>query len=204
MKNILFVAFVFIHSLSLKAQENTEETRGFKIDRMFVGASIGLGFGSGVFNVGGNPEVGYSIANWLDAGISGNINYTSVKARYNNNYRQRSTIYGGGPFLRIFPVKGFFIQALPEYNRINSNLRDMQFGTDFKFKDEALSFLVGLGYGSRMIGQSGFFTSIMFDVGNNSSSPYINTYIDSYGNVARNKLPVIRTGFNFYLGRRQR
>jgi hypothetical protein len=56
---------------------------------------------------------------------------------------------------------------------------------------EAPSFLVGLGYGQRVIGSGSFFTSILFDMGSNRSSPYI-TFDGT-------KLPVIRTGFNFYL-----
>lgn len=204
MKNTLLIACLFALSSSLKAQDSQEESHGFKMDHVFVGASLGLGFGSGVFNVGGNPEVGYSITNWLDAGISGNINYTSIKPQYNNNYRQRSTIYGGGAFLRMYPVRGLFLQVLPEYNWIKSNVRDMQSGTDFKLKDQAPSLLLGVGYGSHVVGQTGFFTSISFDVGNNSNSPYINYYLDNYGNVTRNRVPVIRTGFNVYLGRRQR
>ncbi len=204
-RKIIAVLCLLPLAFAANAQNETEktdepDTRFFKKERVFVGASIGLGFSSGIFNVGANPEVGYSIANWLDAGISTNINYASSRADYYNNFiRQRSTTYGGGVFVRVFPLRGFFLQMLPEYNWRSSTYKQ---GTspEFKYKEEAPSLLAGVGYGSRNIGTSGFFTTIMFDLGNNSSSPYINTAYDQNGNLYKSKLPIIRSGFNIYLG----
>lgn len=177
------------------AQEEAEqsERKGFRRDNIFVGGSIAFGLATGTFNVGANPEAGYSVANWLDAGISTNVNYFSLRGQYNNGFRQRSTTLGGGVFARIYPLRGFFIQALPEYNWINTNVKNLNFGggQEYKFKEEAPSILLGVGYGRRVIGASNFFTAIMFDAGRNTSSPYV----DSDGS----KVPIIRTGFNFYL-----
>jgi hypothetical protein len=50
---------------------------------------------------------------------------------------------------------------------------------------------VGGGYGSRMIGQSQFYTSIMVDVLRDRESPYI----DNFGHLQ----PVFRTTFLFYI-----
>jgi hypothetical protein len=97
-------------------------------------------------------------------------------------------------FVRLFPIKGFFVQAQPEYNWLNSNLKDQRPGVttpDYKIKLEAPSLLLGVGYGQRFIGERNFFTVLMFDVGQNTNSPYID--------FNRSKLPVLRTGFNFYL-----
>ena len=77
-------------------------------------------------------------------------------------------------------------------------------GPEEKYREEAPSFLAGIGYGGRVIGQSGFFTVLMFDLGNNTSSPYINSGIDNYGNIQRSRLPILRTGFNVYLGPKRR
>ena len=183
------------------AQDESEETHGFKKENIFVGGGIGLGIGgwSGGFNVGANPEVGYSIASWLDAGISTNLNYFSYRAEVNNGIRQRSFNYGAGVFTRLYPFGGFFVQALPEYNWINTNLKDMRYGSTgerLRIKEQAPSLLLGVGYGTRNVGSSNFFTVIMFDVGDNSSSPYIDSY--------RSKLPVLRTGFNIYLRPKRR
>ena len=176
------------------AQDEVEEKGKFKKENIFIGGGIGLGGWSSGFNVGANPEFGYTIAPWLDAGISTNINYYTFRAEVNNGIRQRSLNLGVGAFTRIYPLKGFFLQALPEYNWITTNLKDVRFGSTgetSKIKQEAPSMLLGVGYGSRNIGRSNFYTAIMFDAGNNKASPYI----DSYGS----KLPVFRTGFNFYL-----
>ncbi len=196
MKKFITLVCLMAAGISTIAQETTEEEtvkKGFKQENIFIGGSIAFGIGTGTFSVGANPEVGYSIANWLDAGISTNINYYALRAEYNSGYRQRSTTYGAGVFTRIYPLRGFFIQALPEYNWINTKVKDMTFaqGQEFKFKQEAPSLLLGVGYGRRAVGGSNFFTAIMIDAGNNTSSPYI----DQNGA----KLPIIRTGFNFYL-----
>lgn len=197
MKKIIFGLLLAATAATTFAQEeknDEDDMKGrFRRDNIFIGGSVGLSFGTGSFGVGTNPEVGYSVANWLDAGISTNINYFSFNARYNNNVRQRSTTLGTGVFVRLHPIRNFFIQAIPEYNWITTNLR-YDFSTppiEEKIKEEAPSLLLGIGYGQRVIGSGSFFTTIMFDVGNNPSSPYI-TY-------DRTKVPVIRTGFTFYL-----
>ncbi|TDH27864.1 hypothetical protein EXU57_05200 [Segetibacter sp. 3557_3] len=207
MKKLLtLLAVIMVCSPAFSQGEYIEdEPRGFKKERVFIGASLGLGLGSGVFNVGANPEVGYSITNWLDAGLSTNFNYTTIRPEYNFGYRQRSTTYGGGVFVRVHAFRGFFLQALPEYNRRTIRNRFVQAGgPDDRYKLEAPSFLAGVGYGGRVIGQSGFFTVLMFDLANNSNSPYINSYVDNNGNAIRSRLPVLRTGFNVYLGPKRR
>jgi hypothetical protein len=203
MKKGIIAIFLICGSTLLFAQNNNEddERKGFQTDRIFVGGSVGLGLGgwNGGFNIGANPEVGYSIANWLDAGISGNVNYYSFRAEVNNGIRQRSTNLGVGVFTRIYPIRSFFIQALPEYNWVSHKFKDMRFAPDGPtqtIKQEAPSLLLGVGYGSRDIGNSSFFTVLMIDVGQNINSPYV----DSHGS----KLPILRSGFNFYLGRKKK
>ncbi len=176
---------------SFSQSENEEKNHKFRKDNIFIGGAVGLGLGGGGFSVGANPEIGYSVAQWLDAGISTNINYYSFRAESNNGTRQRSLNYGGGVFVRVFPIKNFFIQLIPEYNIINTNLKYIPTGEELKITQNAPSFLAGIGYGSRIIGSGSFFTVLMMDLGNNTNSPYIDTY--------GAKLPILRTGFNFYL-----
>lgn len=203
MKKLLISFGLTALTLCSFAQDESDEERGkFKKENIFIGGGIGLGLGgwSSGFNLGANPEFGYSVAPWLDAGISTNVNYFSFRAELNNGIRQRSLNLGVGAFTRFYPIRGFFIQALPEYNWITTNLKNMSFGSTgetYKIKQEAPSLLLGVGYGTRNIGRSNFYTAIMFDAGNNLASPYIDSY--------RSKLPVLRTGFNIYLGpKRQR
>ncbi len=189
---VLFVGL----AISTYAQSEDEMKGKFRRDNIFLGGGLGLGIGgwSGGFNLGATPEIGYSVAEWLDAGISLNINYYSYRAEVNGGIRQRSLNYGGGIFTRLYPIRNFFVQILPEYNIIKTNLKDLRYGSDgpeMHLRQEAPSLLLGVGYGTRIIGSSNFYTAIMFDAGNNTSSPYV----DSYGG----KLPILRAGFNFYL-----
>jgi len=181
-------------SVSSFAQNEEESSSKFRRDNIFLGGSIGLGLGNGGFSAGANPEIGYSFTKWLDAGISTNLNYFAYRAEYNSGIRQRSFNYGGGIFARFYLFGGFFLQVLPEFNRINTNFKDLRagsIGSEYRSKREAPSLLLGVGYGRRMIGNTNFFTVLMIDAGTNTNSPYIDTY--------GAKLPILRTGFNFYL-----
>jgi hypothetical protein len=196
MKQVFIVLGMLSLTLSAFAQDEELKTHKFRRDNIFIGAAIGLGLSSGGFSGGANPEIGYSIAQWLDAGISTNFNYHTYSAEYNGGTRQRSFNYGAGMFVRVFPIRSIFLQVLPEFNRINTNLKDAYSGQEVTYKQEAPSLLLGVGYTSREIGRSSFYTVIMFDAGNNKDSPYIG-YLGT-------KQPILRTGFNFYLrpGRR--
>lgn len=193
MKQLLIVLGMLTLTLSLHAQSEEEEEKShkFRRDNIFIGGAVGLGLSSGGFSAGANPEIGYSITNWLDAGISTNFNYYSYSAEFNGGIRQRSFNYGAGIFARVYPIKSIFLQVLPEYNRIRTNLRDISSGQEVTYKQEAPSLLLGIGYTSREIGRSSFYTVIMFDAGNNENSPYIGSL--------NTKRPILRTGFNFYL-----
>lgn len=199
MKRLFFVLSVLSLTTSLFAQDEEEKTHKFRRDNIFIGGAIGLGLSSGGFSAGANPEIGYSVAQWLDAGISTTFNYYSYSAEYNGGIRQRSFNYGAGMFVRAFPIRNVFLQVLPEYNRINTTFKDLtpgNIGYQEKVKQEAPSLLLGIGYASREVGRSSFYTVLMFDAGNNENSPYIG-YLGS-------KQPILRTGFNFYLRPRRR
>ena len=181
-------------SLLAQSEEEEEKSHKFRRDNIFIGGAVGLGASSGGFSLGANPEIGYTVAQWLDAGISTNFNYNSFSAEYNGGIRQRSFNYGGGAFVRLYPIRNVFLQVLPEYNFINTSFKDLRsgyIGDEYKVKQEAPSLLLGIGYTTREVGRSSFYTAIMFDAGNNVNSPYIG-YLGS-------KLPILRTGFNFYL-----
>lgn len=196
MKSIFFVLGMLSLTASLFGQEDDERTHKFRRDNIFMGGAIGLGFSSGGFSVGGNPEVGYTITNWFDAGVSANLNYYSYSAEYNNGYSQRSFNYGAGVFVRAFPIRNVFLQVLPEYNRINTRLKDVYSGSQRTYKQEAPSLLLGIGYASRDVGRGSVYTVLMFDAGDNANSPYIG-YLGT-------KQPILRAGFNFYLRPRRR
>lgn len=194
MKKIIFSLFVStLFVLSLSAQDGDEEKGGWKKDHLFIGTSLNLGFSNG-FIIGLNPEIGYSINKVIDAGIATNFTYITQRSQMSNSALRYLAI-GGGPFIRIWPVRSIFISGQYEYNKITISEKTNGVITD-KASANASSILVGAGYGSRMIGQSQFFTSIMIDALNDVNSPYR----DSFGRV----LPVFRTGFILYLGRKNK
>lgn len=191
MKRCFLLMLMLACSTFVFSQRNEEKDHSFKKENIFLGGSISLGLGSGYFAVGGNPEIGYTIAPWLDAGIGTNINYYTIAPEYNNYRRDKSFNYGAGIFTRIYPLKEVFFQIQPEYNW--TKISGQYVGSDFvdKLTFQAPSLLLGIGYTTREIGNSSFYTLIMIDAGNNTESPYIG-YLGS-------KEPVIRAGFNIYL-----
>lgn len=192
-KTILLMLLSAFSFTLLNAQDEEEEKGGWKPDHLFIGTGINLGFSNG-FIIGLNPEVGYSINRFLDAGIATNLTYITQRSYYANE-SARYLALGGGPFIRFWPVRMIFLGGQFEYNAIT--YKELVDGvTVYKEKFNASSLLVGLGYGNRMIGQSQFYTSIMIDALNDVNSPYR----DQFGRV----MPVFRTGFIFYLGRGSR
>lgn len=201
----LFILSCIIIS-SVSAQRNipptytvpVPEKKGFNINKMFIGGSLALGFSSYSFNIGGTPEIGYSLTNWLDAGLTINLNYNSMRADpyYNNNIRQRSFNYGGGPFVRVYPMPFLFLQGQLETNWIKYNYLNVNTNQSSSLTTNSNSILAGIGYAQRVIGQSSFYTAILIDLNTDIYSPY-----RDYNNSA---LPIFRAGFTFYLHERKK
>ena len=182
-------AFVAFHSF---AQQKDDQERGWKRENLFIGTGINLGFFNG-FVIGLNPEVGYSLNKVIDAGVSTNFSYISQRDIYSpTTYRQ--TVVGGGPFVRIWPVRMIFVGSQFEYNTINYSIKTND-NVTFKDKRSAPSVLVGIGYGNRNVGANQFYTSVYVDVLKNVNSPYV----DQFNRMT----PVIRTSFIFYLRPKQ-
>ncbi len=199
MKQLFACCLFLFGALSVSAQDEGEDaiepSKGFNPNKMFVGTALALGFTSGSFSIGANPEIGYSLTKWLDAGLGFNLNYYSISAEYNFGVQQNSFNYGGGPFLRIYPLPFLFVQGQYEYNWVNYTLKDQVNGGSEEFTNSSSSMLIGIGYGSRFVGQSNFYTALLFDVGGDKYSPYTDNYGSAY--------PFFRAGFNFYLGRKR-
>ncbi len=184
-----------------KAENTTREAVGFDASKIFAGGGISLGYGSTVdgnnetnttFNIGAIPEIGYNLSNIFDIGLASSINYYSTTSTYNISAKYRNINYSLGAFVRIHPIDDFFIQVMPEKDWI----RQKQITSDYTtiYKIQSNSFLVGIGYGHRIIGESYFYSLVMLDLEKDRYSPY--NYVDANGTVS--PLPVIRGGFNFY------
>ena len=200
MKKVFLSLLIIISAKDLNAQHNYDndnygENKGLKKENVFIGGSISLGFGSGNFGIGANPEIGYSFSQFLDAGVAFNLNYNSQ--RYYDVYsgadigKVSSFNYGAGIFLRAYPVSFLFVQLQPEENWINYNTKDFSTNIHLKSKVNAASLIGGIGYSQRVITQGSYFFMIGLDLLTNENSPYR----DSYNHA----LPIIRGGFDVYL-----
>ena len=143
------------------------EGTGFLKQNLFIGGSLGLGFGTDQFNIGVNPEIGYSLNRWLDAGVVVNFNYNSISADptgyYNPDVSQKEFVYGGGVFGRAYVLPFLFLTAQPEFNWTSITQKDETSGYSASYNANAPSLLLGIGYGRRVVGQSGFYIALMFD-----------------------------------------
>lgn len=197
-QKLLFVLVLAATATGSFAQQNEDEAQKgkFKRENIFLGTSLNLGITNRSFNVGLNPEIGYSITRWLDGGVALNINYFSQNASEFSNIRFRNFNFGGGPFLRVWPVSFLHLQVQPEFNWINSSQKNVQTGQTGNYKYHAGSLLVGVGYGTRVLGSHYSYVTLMIDVTQNINSPYRDQYNDP--------LPIFRAGFGMYLKPKRR
>jgi hypothetical protein len=192
----LFTTEIFCqrHILPIEEEEPKQEGgKGFKQENIFIGGALNLGFSSNTFQIGASPEIGYTLAEWIDVGLGLNINYYSESADpyYNGNVSYHNLNYGGGPFLRLYPLRFLFVQGQFEANWIKVKAEDHNSGYTSEDTYNSTSLIAGIGYCQRVVGQGNFYTLIGFDVLTDPYSPY-----RDYNGSA---IPIIRAGFNFYL-----
>jgi hypothetical protein len=183
---LLFISFV---QLLFAQQDSTGEKRGFKKENLFAGGTVSLGFGSNYFQVGGNPMLGYSLNRFVDAGIVVNYIHTAYRDYNFAVERLRQNLYGGGVFLRAYPVRFLFAHGQIEHNFISLKAEPYNGGAPEKYHESATSLLVGPGYSTgRQPGAGGMYgyLSVMWDLMNDKNSPYIDQ--------AGRKVPIIRGG----------
>ncbi|MFL5741506.1 MAG: hypothetical protein ACJ75B_14875 [Flavisolibacter sp.] len=195
MKNFILslVILLGVQSFAI-AQKDDDEKKGFKKENFFTGGSISLSFSSYSFLVGGNPVFGYSLAKWADVGIVGNYTYSSFRDYPYLGDRLHQTVYGGGFFTRLFPVRFLFLQGQIEHNWMGSTYFPYDNSTRQKTNLASNSLLVGAGYttGRDPSGKSVYgYLAVLWDVMNDRNSPYV----DNYGRA----IPIIRAGFNVAL-----
>jgi hypothetical protein len=189
MKKRFAFILIFVSSLQVTyAQDDHMPVKGFNKNRVFIGTSINLGLSNNFFNIGLNPEIGYSLTDWLDAGVVGNLNYFTQSSTFT---KDKNVNYGGGGFLRIWPINFLHLQIQPEYNWISSSRTFNNGAPSTSFTNNTASVLAGIGYGSRQVGSRFSHFTIMIDLLQEVNSPYR----DQFGDPQ----PVFRAGFGVYL-----
>lgn len=192
----IFLILILPVCFQVNAQTRSTPSKinqGFQKDKLFTGGTFNLGFGSGTTSLGISPQLGYSVTNWLDAGISVNVNYISQRDNPNILDKLRQTTYGPGVFARLFPVDFLFATVAGEYNTTRVKFIPGNGTTTSVYSVSAPSFLVGGGYaGGRQRGSNTYYyLSVMWDVAGDVNSPYV----DNYGRSN----PIIRAGYNIGL-----
>lgn len=183
------ILLLTINGLLAQDDPDSEEKKGFKKENLFTGGSISLAFYNNTFLVGGSPVFGYSIAKWVDAGVVVNYNYTSYRDVFEFNDKLRQSVYGGGVFTKLYPIRFLFIQGQFEHNFIRQKYIPPNGQLSSTARVDANSILVGGGYTTDRYpgsGQPFFYLAVLFDVAHNNNSPYK----DGYGRT----IPIIRGG----------
>lgn len=208
MKKIFILIFTIALCSSSFAQDNKndDDRKGkFNMNNMFIGGGLNLGAGSGMFQLGVTPEVGYSLTKWLDAGVLFIVNYQSQNnfydvdpstGAYYGPFKIHNFNYGTGGIIRIWPFHFLHLTAQPEFNWIKSTQTYEPTGQKGTYTFKSSSFLVGIGYGSRNVGSSYQYLTLMTDLMSDTYSPYR----DQYG---KSRL-VIKAGFGLYLRSKKR
>ncbi len=199
---ILSMVLLGAITTSIFAQDEKEEQdKGFKKENLFTGGSITASFYTGGAILGVNPVFGYKLANWVDAGIAFNYTYQGARDNYVFNDKIRQNVYGPGAFVRLYPVRFFFLQGQFEHNFTHEKYID-DIGNVTKWQTDANSLLLGGGIAEgRQPGSNTFFyISLLVDVLKDQYSPYVNNVYDGSGNLLRTDLvPIIRAGVNIAL-----
>lgn len=196
MKKFIVSSLLLVMTTTLlQAQGDEEKEKPSFKENLFTGGSVSLAFYNNTFLIGASPVLGYSLANWADAGIVVNYNYTSYRDVTLFDDRLRQTVYGGGAFVKLYPVRFLFAQVQAEYNSINQKYLPPGNGATVKYPTQnANSFLVGGGYTTGRYGKGGapfYYLAILFDVSGDTNSPYT----DAYGR----SIPIIRAGLQIPL-----
>lgn len=196
MKKAIFLLLLplYFQAYAQEQQDNSEvKKEGFPKYKLFTGGDATLGFANGSTMLGITPQFGMSVTDFMDAGVTFNLNYLSQND-YNSPAKAKQTTYGPGAFVRLFPINFLFVSAQYEHNFINEKyISGLNNIPDRTYHYEANSLLLGAGYagGRQRGGNTYYYFSISWDVLGDKNSPYV----DSYGR----SIVQLRAGYNIGL-----
>ncbi len=184
MKRICLFAIFLLSLQTAFAQTpyRVDTARGFDPSKLMIGGTFGFAFGNySLVNV--SPLIGYRFSPKFAGGVAINAQFTWEKYRSNGfEYKDNSTILGGGVWGRYYPLEFLFLQAQPEFNSISlkTQIYDTPRRTE-KFKNTAPSLLLGGGYVQPIGANSAFVIMLLYDVLQDDYSPYRNRPVFSVG-----------------------
>jgi len=180
MKKIFLLLALSAALINVVSAQDDSGKKGFDKSKLFAGGTFGLGFSSYSTAINISPQIGYRFSSLFAAGFGVNYAYYNYKYYYygSNNVSQRSIYsYAGlNIFGRIYPIPQFFFHAQPELNYIwgKEKYYGGTGGQDYELKVPTQfvpSLLLG-GGAAIPAGKGAFTISVMYDVLQNSLSPY--------------------------------
>jgi hypothetical protein len=202
-KALLISLFICLSGISMFAQDDGEEERGFKKQNLFTGGSITLSFFNNQTVIGANPIFGYKLTNWADAGLSLNFLYNGVNDYSGIGDKMKQSVFGPGVFARLYPFKFIFLEG--QFEHSFTTLKYIpppgSGNSEDKTSTDVNSLLVGGGLATgREKGSTTFYyISVLFDVLKNVNSPYVNVSYNPDRSVRVTPAPIIRAGVNIGL-----
>ncbi len=154
---------------------------GFDKERLFFGGNFGLSFSGGYSLINISPQIGYRFNEHIAAG--GGVNYihyglNDFGTKYTQNYA------GLEVFGRVYPIRQFFLQAQPELNYVWGKINyDNNQGTAKIPTQFVPSMLLG-GGAAIPAGRGAITISVMYDVVQNSLSPYYHQAVYGFGYIS--------------------
>ena len=178
-KKYILLSTLFLFVLAWPAWSQNEKEPGDWKKNLFTGGSVSFGIFNNAFLIGANPVFGYSLTDFVDVALQVNYSYNSIRD-YNGifNNKLRQSTYGGGGWLRLYPVRSIFLQGQLEHNFIRQKSIPVLGPPEVRSID-ASSVLVGGGYTTGRWGKGGepfYYLSVLFDVSGNLFSPYTDAF----------------------------
>ncbi|WPQ62870.1 hypothetical protein SIO70_31400 [Chitinophaga sancti] len=182
MKRLLFCLFLLGTVQLTQAQyykTDTARKKEFDASRLMIGGSVGLAFGD-YTNIDFSPLIGIRINQMFAAGVAVNAQYGSERFRYydgTTSQRNQYSILGGGLWGRFYPFDFMFIHIQPEYNFIN--VKTTLYDPKETYSDHygVPSLLMGGGYVQPISDKAAINIMALYDVIQDSRSPYSNGLI---------------------------
>lgn len=144
--------------------EKPKKESSFKLSKVIIGGSLGFSFGS-VTTVRINPLLGYKLTPKLSAGLTGLYEYSSYN--YNNYGRQNYSNYGGSLYSRFRFIPAAYVHA--EFSYINYEFSGFN---NEKYRQGVPFIFLGGGFTKRLSRNTYAYGQILFDVLQDSNSPY--------------------------------
>lgn len=134
--------------------------------RIYFGGSFGATFGT-YSSIRINPIIGYKITPKLSAGVK--FYYEHVRSKYFGSTYSADN-YGGSLFSRFRIIKALYLHA--EYAMISYESYYLSGGETYSERDLVPFLFLGAGYSRKLVGNSWLNIQVLFDVLQNSKSPY--------------------------------